>query len=32
MVGEFRAPAGYANGHTVGRQGRLISCEQGGGR
>ena len=29
MVGEFRAPAGYANGHTVDRQGRLISCEHG---
>ena len=29
MVGVFRAPAGYANGHTVDRQGRLISCEQG---
>lgn len=28
-VGVFRAPAGYANGHTVDRQGRLISCEQG---
>jgi len=29
MVAEFRAPAGYANGHTVDRQGRLISCEHG---
>ncbi len=28
-VGVFRAPAGYANGHTVDRQGRLISCEHG---
>ena len=28
-VGEFRAPARYANGHTVDRQGRLVSCEQG---
>jgi len=28
-VGVFRAPAGYTNGHTVDRQGRLISCEQG---
>jgi gluconolactonase len=28
-VGVFRAPAGYANGHTVDRQGRLVSCEQG---
>src|SRR6059058_5041980 len=29
QVGVFRAPSGYANGHTVDRQGRLISCEQG---
>lgn len=28
-VGVFRAPAGYTNGHTVDRQGRLISCEHG---
>jgi gluconolactonase len=28
-VGVFRSPAGYTNGHTVDRQGRLISCEQG---
>jgi gluconolactonase len=28
-VGVFREPAAYANGHTVDRQGRLISCEQG---
>ncbi|HET9142902.1 SMP-30/gluconolactonase/LRE family protein [Actinophytocola sp.] len=28
-VGVFRAPAGYANGHTVDRRGRLISCEHG---
>jgi gluconolactonase len=28
-VGVFRQPSGYANGHTVDRQGRLISCEQG---
>lgn len=28
-VGVFRSPAGYANGHTKDRQGRLISCEQG---
>jgi gluconolactonase len=28
-VGVYRAPAGYANGHTVDRQGRLISCEHG---
>jgi gluconolactonase len=31
-VGVFRQPAGYANGHTVDRQGRLVSCEQGGRR
>jgi gluconolactonase len=28
-VGVFRQPAGYANGHTVDRHGRLISCEHG---
>ena len=28
-VGVFRAPAGYSNGNTVDRQGRLVSCEQG---
>jgi gluconolactonase len=28
-VGVFRQPAGHANGHTVDRQGRLVSCEQG---
>ena len=28
-VGVFRHPAGYANGHTIDRQGRLVSCEQG---
>jgi gluconolactonase len=28
-VGVFRAPAGYTNGHTMDRQGRLISCEHG---
>jgi gluconolactonase len=28
-VGVFRQPSGYANGHTVDRQGRLISCEHG---
>jgi len=28
-TGEFRAPAGYTNGNTVDRQGRLLSCEQG---
>ncbi len=27
--GVFRAPAGYSNGNTVDRQGRLVSCEQG---
>ena len=31
-VGVFRQPAGYANGHTVDRHGRLVSCEQGGRR
>jgi gluconolactonase len=28
-VGVFRQPAGYTNGHTVDRQGRLVSCEHG---
>ncbi|GAA4224323.1 gluconolactonase [Streptosporangium album] len=28
-VGPFRQPAGYTNGHTVDREGRLVSCEQG---
>jgi gluconolactonase len=28
-VGVLAAPAGYSNGHTVDRQGRLVSCEQG---
>jgi len=28
-IGVFRQPSGYANGHTVDRLGRLISCEQG---
>ena len=28
-VGSFREPAGYTNGHTVDRQGRLVSCEHG---
>jgi gluconolactonase len=32
VVGVFRQPAGYANGHTVDRQGRLVSCEHGGRR
>ncbi len=31
-VAEFRRPSGYANGHTLDRQGRLVSCEQGGRR
>ncbi|MDQ7810638.1 SMP-30/gluconolactonase/LRE family protein [Amycolatopsis sp. A133] len=29
QVGVFRQPSNYANGHTVDRRGRLISCEQG---
>jgi gluconolactonase len=29
VVSVFRHPAGYSNGHTVDRQGRLVSCEQG---
>ena len=28
-VGVFREPSGYANGNTVDRQGRLVTCEQG---
>src|SRR3954467_11372782 len=28
-AGGFRQPAGYTNGHTVDRQGRLVSCEHG---
>ena len=28
-VGVFRQPAGYANGNTLDRQGRLVSCEHG---
>jgi len=28
----FRQPSNYANGHTVDRQGRLVSCEHGGRR
>ncbi|MBX3072203.1 MAG: SMP-30/gluconolactonase/LRE family protein [Thermomicrobiales bacterium] len=28
----FRYPAGYTNGHTVDREGRLVSCEHGGRR
>ncbi|MFD4638215.1 SMP-30/gluconolactonase/LRE family protein [Lentzea sp. NPDC058436] len=29
VVGVFREPAGFHNGHTVDRQGRLVSCEHG---
>jgi gluconolactonase len=29
MVGVFRHPAGYSNGNTVDRQGRLVTCEHG---
>jgi len=29
VVGVFRQPSGYANGHTVDRLGRLVGCEQG---
>jgi gluconolactonase len=32
QVGVFRAPSGNANGNTVDRQGRLITCEHGGRR
>jgi gluconolactonase len=28
-VGVFRSPSGYANGNTVDREGRLVTCEQG---
>lgn len=31
-VGVFRAPSGYANGNTVDRRGRLVTCEHGGRR
>ncbi len=31
-VSVFRQPSGYVNGNTVDRQGRLVSCEQGGRR
>ncbi len=31
-VGVFRSPARYANGNTVDREGRLVTCEQGGRR
>src|ERR1041384_1101397 len=30
-VSVFRTPCGYSNGHTVDRQGRLVSWEHGGG-
>ena len=32
VTGVLRHPAGYTNGHTVDRQGRLVSCEHGGRR
>ncbi len=32
VVGVWRQPAGYANGRTIDRQGRLITCEHGGRR
>jgi gluconolactonase len=31
-VGVFRHPAGYSNGNTVDREGRLVTCEHGGRR
>ncbi|MEW9550161.1 SMP-30/gluconolactonase/LRE family protein [Nonomuraea sp. NPDC050783] len=31
-VGPFRVPSGYVNGNTLDREGRLVSCEQGGRR
>jgi gluconolactonase len=31
-VSVFRQPAGYANGNTIDRQGRLVTCEHGGRR
>ena len=31
-VSVFRTPCDYTNGHTVDRQGRLVSCEHGGRR
>ena len=31
-VSVFRSPAGYTNGNTVDRQGRLVTCEHGGRR
>ena len=32
QVGVFRAPSGFANGNTVDREGRLVTCEGGGRR
>jgi len=32
VTGVFRQPAGYSNGNTVDRQGRLVTCEHGGRR
>jgi len=32
VTGVFRHPAGYSNGNTVDRQGRLVTCEHGGRR
>ncbi len=32
QTGVFRQPAGYTNGNSVDRQGRLVSCEHGGRR
>jgi len=32
LVGPFRQPSGYANGNTLDRQGRLVTCEHGGRR
>jgi gluconolactonase len=29
VTGDFRHPAGYTNGNTVDREGRLVSCEHG---
>ncbi|MFJ5546996.1 SMP-30/gluconolactonase/LRE family protein [Streptomyces sp. NPDC093225] len=31
-IGTFRSPAGHSNGNTLDREGRLITCEQGGRR
>jgi gluconolactonase len=32
VVGTFRAPCGHANGNTLDREGRLVTCEHGGRR